>query len=270
MLIVKKIQWDAIHGALVLALLGHVLALFAWMVFSSGPEDKPKLRVVARVDVIDRLEKPPPPPEAKKPAFKPPPVPVPKTAVPAPASPRPSVRPGGGSPPPGRSGAPARLEPELPKSTVPGGPGYPVGRGSGRGSKHGTGSGSGNGQGTGTGMGTGDGSGDGSGGGEPPPPPPPPPLGYVTFEATDRGIQPTTFAGTEGMFSFSFRNNCKEVLSLKVEGQGGDLYGSQFTGVEPGGIKTYELPLKEGWYTITISEHHFQDGWVARLRIDPR
>lgn len=275
MLIVRRMQWDIIHGALVVALLLHVLALFAWVVFASAPEKERPMRVIARVDVVDKLAEVPKPAQTRKPAFKPPPVPRPAT-TPGPTNKPPGkIGKRGGSPPPGRAGAPVRQEPELPKVSRPlSGPGYPVGHGTGQGSKRGTGSGTGNGQGTGTGDGTGDGDGGdgegGGGGGAAPPAPPPDPLGYVTFEGSDKGLEPKQFTGTEGNFVFSFRNNSKETLSLKVEGTGGDLYGDQFTGVAPGATKTYQLPLKQGWYTITILERHFHPDYVARLRIDPR
>lgn len=269
----KERQFRSIHGALLLAILCHILAIFAYVVFASKPPEE-QIRIVAQVDVVDALEAPPPPPPARKLGVKAPPPPkvygasAPANYVDAEAGPKapgPKANeagkgnPGdegakGGS---GRAGLRTHVDPNLPSVGADnfGGRGYPVGHGKGRGNKEGTGSGFGQGDGEGEGPGTGtegDGKGGGGqggggagGGGY---------LGQVVFDSYDDRLTPTKFQADEGLFVFSFRNSSSEVRTLKVEGTGGDFYGKLWANVNPGQVRTYTIDIHHGYYTITIRD----------------
>lgn len=255
----RKAEWGALQACLFLALLLHAVALFAWIVLGGARERPPTMRVVARVDVVDRLVRP----QAPKP---PPPR---RLAVPAP-----TLGGGGGGgnlgnrPLPTRPAPVTRTNPQAPPLPAPTvGSRYPTGpRSSGTGG--GSGGGQGTGQGTGTGGGEGPGSGGGSGGGDVPMEPPPEPrISDAEFVVTDSGIQPTTVVVPEGNVVITMRNDANSPMSLKVEGQGGELYGSRIADVPTHEEQSFTIALKEGWYTITIPERHFAPGFVARMEV---
>lgn len=103
-------HWNALIATLILSLMVHALTLLA-VSLRRAPES-PRMRVVAKVDVIDKLQAPPPPKEIERPKFVPPPPPDKVVKNTGHQGTRPGV---GGDPAP----APKSLKMELPKNQVP-------------------------------------------------------------------------------------------------------------------------------------------------------
>lgn len=274
MIVSKKREFKPIHGAIILSVICHILAIYTFVTFAAEAP-KEKLRIVATVDVVDSLESPPPPPPRKKLGVTPPVIPkhvvTPPQPVNGPADKPPGKvgKPGapgkpnsngkvgnpGGS---GRAGLRTKIDPDLPDvgaQDILGGPGYPVGHGYGVGNKEGTGSGFGQGDGEGNGDGGGEGGeggGGGGGGGQGEY------VGQVTFNASDaNGVTPREFQTRKGKITFSFRNETGGVATLIVEGVGGagdygDIYEDKWGGVPPGELRVYTIQANVGSYTVTV------------------
>ena len=290
----KNPEFKPIHATFVLAILCHVLALFAWCIYAAQVPQKEKMRIVAQVDVVDKIMLPQPQQmptkklgiEAPKiaPSHVSPPQQVkgPSSANPGkigkPGAPGKPGRPGapgdpGGS---GRAGLRTAIDPDVPDlgGDLFGTGGYPVGHGSGMGNKHGKGSGYGQGDGVGNGTGgeggEGGEGGGGDGGGQPffldgrayP----------VNITSTDSGVEPEVAVAPEGYICVQFVNRSSRRLTMKVAGEGtADIYGDFWSNVPPNDCIQQDLRVLPGWYTIEIydagSNRLIQQ---ARLRVDAR
>lgn len=112
MLMARNAGWNVLIATLVLSVMVHCLVLLA--VSLQRHREEARLRVVARVDVIDQLQLPQAPAVPQRPRIKVPEVPLPDRIVQREG--HQGTRPGvGGDPAP----APKSLKMELPKNSVP-------------------------------------------------------------------------------------------------------------------------------------------------------